>query len=145
MHLKHLYRFCLFAFLIFCLIVGYKVHLYSHRSYLEVVRLNWGIELPKDGNEIYSTDSGPSFHGDGVRFHIFQYNHELTFPDRETETSSIENVSALLTQLAVPLEHRPDLDHVTLVELHAKKDQRNTLYLLYDTEEQRLFILENFY
>ena len=145
MHSKHYYWLFLSAFLIVCLAAGYKIYLYSHRSYLDVIRLNWGIELPKDGNEIYRSDSGPSFHGDGARCHIFQYEHKLTLPERKTEDSSIESVSALFTQLAIPLEYQPDLNHISLVELHAKEDPRNTLYLLYDEEKLQLIVLENFY
>ena len=43
------------------------------RDYTAVVELNWGLSLPESREEVYKTDSGPSFHGDGTRYHVLQY------------------------------------------------------------------------
>ena len=44
-------------------------------SYFSVLEANWGIELPVKAicKEVYSEDAGPSFHGDGIRYHVFSY------------------------------------------------------------------------
>ena len=44
-------------------------------SYFSVLETNWGIELPVKAicKEVYSEDTGPSFHGDGIRYHVFSY------------------------------------------------------------------------
>lgn len=43
------------------------------RDYTAVVKLNWDLALPESWEEIYKADSGPSFHGDGMRYHVLQY------------------------------------------------------------------------
>ena len=47
-------------------------------SYSSVLEANWGIELPTKAlcKEVYEADTGPSFHGDGVRYHVFSYRYE---------------------------------------------------------------------
>ncbi|EJW89449.1 hypothetical protein, secreted, partial [gut metagenome] len=47
-------------------------HLTNYNTMLEV---NWEISIPSKSSysEIYSKDSGSSFHGDGIRYHIFLY------------------------------------------------------------------------
>ncbi len=43
-------------------------------NYAFLIGLNWAIKLPNADKNIFDTDSGPSFWGDGVRYSIFQYN-----------------------------------------------------------------------
>ena len=47
-------------------------------SYSSVLEANWGFELPVKAlcKEVYSEDTGPSFHGDGIRYHVFSYRYE---------------------------------------------------------------------
>ena len=44
-------------------------------SYSSVLEANWGISIPFESKykEIYQKDSGASFNGDGIRYHIFTY------------------------------------------------------------------------
>ena len=44
-------------------------------SYSSVLEANWDIKLPVKAfcKEVYSEDAGPSFHGDGIRYHVFSY------------------------------------------------------------------------
>ena len=46
-------------------------------SYSSVLEANWGIELPIKAlcKEEYEADTGPSFHGDGIRYHVFSYTN----------------------------------------------------------------------
>ena len=45
----------------------------STSTYTKVIETNWGIDLPEDGaKEVYSF-SEPSFHGDGIRYHVIDY------------------------------------------------------------------------
>ena len=45
----------------------------STSTYTKVIETNWGIDLPEDGGkEVYSF-SEPSFHGDGIRYHVIDY------------------------------------------------------------------------
>ena len=44
-------------------------------SYASTIKSNWNISLPIKAvlTETYEKDSGASFHGDGVRYHVFSY------------------------------------------------------------------------
>ena len=55
------------------IVIRNRLNDYSH-----ILRLNWNLILPSDSgcSEIYSDDSGPSFHGDGIRYHVFNYEDE---------------------------------------------------------------------
>ena len=55
------------------IVIRNRLNDYSH-----ILRLNWNLILPSDSgcSEIYSDDSGPSFHGDGIRYHVFNYENE---------------------------------------------------------------------
>ena len=46
-------------------------------SYSSVLEANWDIELPVKAlcKEVYSEDTGPSFHGDGIRYHVFRFTN----------------------------------------------------------------------
>ena len=37
---------------------------------------NWHLNLPETDVEIYVKNSGASFTGDGIRYHILQYDEE---------------------------------------------------------------------
>ena len=47
-------------------------HLTDYSTALEI---NWGISLPSQASlsEVYAKTSGSSFHGDGIRYHVFTY------------------------------------------------------------------------
>ena len=44
-------------------------------SYASTIKSNWDISLPIKAvlTETYEKDSGASFHGDGIRYHVFSY------------------------------------------------------------------------
>ena len=50
-------------------------------SYASTIEKNWGLRLPDGYREVYSADTGASFHGDGVRYHVFQYEEGAALPD----------------------------------------------------------------
>ncbi|MBQ2860796.1 MAG: hypothetical protein IJE80_06490, partial [Peptococcaceae bacterium] len=44
----------------------------------DTLEANWQIVLADDAGweEVYRADSGASFHGDGIRYHVIVYNDE---------------------------------------------------------------------
>ena len=44
----------------------------------DVIYENWHVSLPEGGKEIYYTDSGANFHGDGQRYSVYKYDNEET-------------------------------------------------------------------
>lgn len=83
------------------------------RSYSSVLKANRGFSLPSGCPEIYEKDSGISFNGDGLRYHVFAYREEqpvnemFEWSDQEDRTifysSYREAVSEWLNDIGVPL------------------------------------------
>ena len=71
-------------------------------SYSVAMKANWGISLPYKAlcTEVYTKDSGPSFQGDGIRYHVFEYKYEdyidlmFAWSQAEQETGYFASVSA---------------------------------------------------
>ena len=89
-------------------------------SYASVLEANWGVELPIKAlcKEVYKADTGPSFHGDGIRYHVFSYRYEddidLMFAwsgNLENETLFYQSYSEAsdiwLDELDIPMENIP--------------------------------------
>lgn len=58
-----------------CGVIAAMFALWGKGDYSSVLQANWDISLPSAAkcDQIYAKDSGASFHGDGVRFHVFTY------------------------------------------------------------------------
>lgn len=123
-------------------------------DYGTVLRLNWGLSLPSSSHytEIYEADSGPSFHGDGIRYHVFSYTKEkpiekmISWQSEEQKTkwhsSYSKAVSAWLDQLAVPEDQLPDFTQCSYW-YHSKEDF-SEIILLWEKEQERLYVVESF-
>jgi hypothetical protein len=57
-----------------CVILLLIAYAYSIKKYTSVIYDNWSIQLPSNYTEVYSTDDGESFLGDGQRYHVFLYD-----------------------------------------------------------------------
>lgn len=64
-----------FVLLLVVVIVAF-VYVKINKPYSDIINMNWSIKLSNSYKEIYSKDSGASFHGDGDRYHIFQYTND---------------------------------------------------------------------
>lgn len=58
------------------ILISVFLYIQINKPYTEIININWSIKLPNSYKEIYSIDSGASFHGDGERYHIFEYTKE---------------------------------------------------------------------
>ena len=56
-------------------LIASAIYIYTNKPYTEIINSNWSIRLPETYKEIYFTDSGSSFFGEGVRYNIFQYRN----------------------------------------------------------------------
>ena len=89
-------------------------------SYASTIKSNWDISLPIKAvlTETYEKDSGASFHGDGVRYHVFSYKYEdyidlmFAWTPNEHKTNfyptTREAAEAWLDEIDVPADERPD-------------------------------------
>lgn len=123
-------------------------------SYSGVLETNWGFELPIYAlcSEVYEKDEGPSFHGDGIRYHVYQYKYE-DYIDLMLVWETMENVSIFgktyseeadswLDRLEVPDEWRPDYENCFY--RYRTQDDNSQLLIFWDRELNRLYIAESF-
>lgn len=138
------------AFTTICLLLMFTVNV-CFLDYNKVLESNWGILLAKGYKEVYSTDTGDSFLGDGQRYHVFGYKEKLKQEEIEKFSSKRnikveEEAEGILIQLGVSKEKRPDFSK----EYYWYKkvddtDSRNNLYLIYVIEDNRVYVIEEFY
>ena len=122
-------------------------------SYASVLEANWGVELPAKAlcKEVYEEDAGPSFHGDGVRYHVFSYRYEdyidLMFTWRHTESNTLhyasysEAADIWLETLNIPEEKYPDYDNC--LYWYKAEDDNSEMIIFWNPEINRLYIVEN--
>ncbi|WP_308857524.1 hypothetical protein [uncultured Oscillibacter sp.] len=120
------------------------------RDYTAVVKLNWDLALPESWEEVYKADSSPSFHGDGMRYHVLQYavgsgiESALAWQAPPVDVSEAEAMETLMDGLDVPDRLRPDLESCRWHTAVDPSDSRDHLYLLFDPSTLELYILEFF-
>ena len=123
-------------------------------SYSPALKANWGFSLPCSARwtQVYSADSGASFHGDGLRYHVFSYRYEdpvegmFAWSAEEIETIYYDSCGkaarAWLTELGVPEEWYPDFA-VCAVQYRRQEDN-SEIILFFDNHVNRLYIVESF-
>ena len=123
-------------------------------SYASTIKSNWDISLPIKAvlTETYEKDSGSSFHGDGVRYHIFSYKYEdyidlmFAWTPNEHKTNfyptTREAAEVWLDEIDVPADERPD--YSKCCSWSKSQDDNSEIIIFGDNELNKLFIVENF-
>ena len=121
-------------------------------KYCHTITSNWGITVPNTYKEVVSMDSGASFHGDGIRYHVFYYkkvpnfSEDLKWAFNEGETLSQKTYSEAseewLDEILVPAEQRPNYEKVTYI--YKSQSDGSELILMWDSAASRLYIVEFF-
>ena len=126
----------------------------SITSYNTALVANWEISIPYKAHytEIYSKDSGPSFHGDGFRYHIFSYKDHsyveemLDWGSDEKETYFDGNystaVTAWLDKIDVPAEYRPR--YSSCLFWYDSKNDHSEIIVLWDKDSSVIYVVESF-
>ncbi|MEG6567795.1 hypothetical protein V6B95_12645 [Thermoanaerobacterium saccharolyticum] len=109
--------------------------------------MNWSIKLTSTYKEVYSKDSGPSFHVDGERYHIFDFKSsddiELSLKWNDGNNTSIESaINHVLNSLTIPNEYMPDLN-LNINIILKKKEDFSAIYLVFVPDAKRLYVIEN--
>ncbi len=118
----------------------------------EIIEYNWDITLPDGGKELYYITGEPSFHGDGPRFSVYEYDNEeiikssFTWEDKKNTDmeEEIQNVLKMLGEYNdVSEQYIPDLkkDYKYVTKT---KDDNSQLYLVYINGENRIYVIEYF-
>ena len=136
------------------LVVGIVCWQVMPPSYSHTMKINWGVSLPVKAlcTEVYEKDSGSSFHGDGIRYHVFSYKYEdyidLMFAWTSTEyptnyyATTSEAAEAWLDEIDVPDDKRPDYTNCCL--WHKSKEDNSEIIFFWDNEQNLIYIVENF-
>ena len=138
-----------FSLVIFIAIVGIVELTFIGKGYSEILKANWDIKLPKGYEEVYEKVSGPSFLGDGERYHIFRYKHAERanhYIDWEKGNSVVveTEVGEVLNSLDIPEEMMPDLTEE--YKYYMKRDSDSSkLYLILNEAKQEIYIVENIF
>lgn len=119
-------------------------------GYGAVLKANWGISLPAGAQEIYEQDSGESFLGDGLRYHVFscEAGTRLSFDWETEERATLFHESRRaaaedwLSQLSVPAEEWPDFEKSAC--WYQSQSDNSELLLFWDESAGRLYALESF-
>ncbi len=143
--------------LVICLVLiagylGWK----SFSSYSRTLDANWGFSLPFKAlcREIYEESDPSSFHGDGIRYHVYSYKYEdyidLMFAWRGPEGPTIFNesypdaVESWLDQIDVPSEWRPNYSVHDCSYWYMSQHDNSQIIIVMDQELNRLYIAESF-
>ena len=129
-------------------------------AYSRVLQANWGVALPAEAllTEEHEQDSGASFHGDGIRYHVYSYANAdpirtmlpWVYVDKAAEktgeqgkTSGVtKDVEAWLDEISAPAQVRPDYDRCTY---HRETQADGSkLVMLWDKGAQMLYVVESF-
>ena len=123
-------------------------------DYNTALKANWEISLPSKAHysEIYSKDSGPSFLGDGFRYHIFSYKDhayvgemfEWESDERETifNGNYSDTVNVWLDTIEVPAEYRPDYSECLF--WYNSQNDNSEIIILWDKGNSTIYVAESF-
>ena len=117
-------------------------------DYARVLNANWGIFLPFKAlcSEVYEKDSGASFHGDGIRYHVFSYKYEdyidLMFAWGSNNGYS-DTIEEWLDEIEVPEAWRPDYERCFCWD--TVQNDNDKLIIFWDNDKNQLYIVESMF
>lgn len=140
--------FILIFILLLCIGVFFSYKFIKEKNtYSSTIQANWEVELPLEYKEIYSIDSGPSFLGDGKRYHIYEYANRDEIEEvlnwQSGKNIIMESsVISILKDLKVPDEYIPKLESDYKYYFKAESDS-SMLYIVFSEEANRVYIVED--
>ena len=117
------------------------------------MKINWETSVPYMSfyREVYHKDSGPSFFGDGTRYHVFSYKNEkyikkmfdweIEEKTTEIRSSYSEFIKEELDRIEVPDKERPKYSKC---KYWYKKDLDDEIVICWDEDDNKLYVVELF-
>jgi len=117
------------------------------------MKINWKVSMPYMSfyRETYHKDSGPSFFGDGTRYHVFSYKNEKYIKnmvnwepeEKATEiySSYSEFIKTELDRIEAPEKERPEYSKC---KYWYNKDLDDEIVICWNKEEHKLYVIELF-
>ena len=150
---SHKFKLIVILIIACIIILGLKIIKFTNeytsfgKSYQEIVKINWDIELPKNYKEIYNFKSERSLLGDGVRYHVFEYdsiNNLSAILEWELGGNSRleEEINNILKKESILEKYFPNFlnEYKTFIKF---AEDSSKIYII--LEENRIYILENIY
>ena len=146
-------KLCLLALIICFGLCGCEgIGFTSIRRYADCMNRNWHLNLPETDVEIYVKNSGASLTGDGIRYHILQYDEEsadiilksFDWEAGELNSELADKMEEWLDSIDVPLEDRPKQNEWKHTTLLRKEDTRDHLIMFFDEDTNQLYVVEYF-
>lgn len=123
-------------------------------DYLNIFELNWNRSIPKEVGltEVYAADSGASFHGDGIRYHVYSYRQEepvhqsFNRKEEDIEPDFYESLTDAaedwLDSINIPEEKRPAYNECYYT--YFVQDDNSELIIFWNRIIQKIYIVESF-
>ena len=130
-----------------CVIILLSACAYSIQGYTSAIYTNWSIQLPSSYTEVYSTDDGQSFNGDGRRYHVFQYEE---INDIENSLDWKTNKNTIAENQVIEIMNNLDIDEMYLMKFdqtykYVEKYGGDGSSLFLILIEDMLYVVEEFY
>ena len=117
--MKKAIKICVCILLVAAGVIGIYA-CYENKGCESTIAYNWNLQEFKEAGlkEVYHRDSGESFHGDGVRYHVFEYDdNEYTdgmFDWKPAKDgASAKTAEGWLDETGVPAGQRPEYGSCT--------------------------------
>ena len=117
-----------------CVIILLSACVYSIQGYTSAIYTNWSIQLPSSYTEVYSTDDGQSFNGDGRRYHVFQYVDKNDITDNLIWKT---NKNTIVENQVIEIMNNLDIDDMYLINF----DQTYKYIEKYSGDGSSLFLI----
>lgn len=146
--MKKKYKYTSLIFIVILIIICI-IFFKEFNRYSNIINSNWDIDLPRCSKEIYEIDSGPSFHGDGERYHILKYRNtkkvHTTLNCQDNNNLILEDdVKSILNNLNVPIEYHPNFNHDYKFYYISKENYGSKIYMILDDKTNNLYTIEHF-
>lgn len=120
-------------------------------SSLNTLEKNWNIVIPQNSEILYEMDEKANIFGDGCRYHILEcdiknISADISFkPYAEISSKNASEITDILDLLEIPNEKRPKSIDLYYNAVSGKGTASDKLYLLEDSNNQILYVIESFY
>jgi len=123
-------------------------------KYNSTLKANWGFSFPSKAKLVqeYKASSKESFHGDGIRYHVFSYKDEelifnsLSFSSNDESTlfhnSRSKAADDWLNSIKIPIEWMPNYENT--LSWYQSQEDNSEIIIFIDKDKDYLYIVEQF-
>ena len=119
-------------------------------DYNNVLYSNWNIKIPHSSKYklIYEKQDEISFHGDGLRYHLYNYKYNkgisdigLWKPINKNE-NNINKLDEYINKLNIDEKFMPNYDNCLFINI--AKEDNSEIIILWDKKMKIIYLVESF-